>query len=87
MYLNLTHQKPWRWYIAVFIAACIAVVLAYPMANEEDIEIQKGYPVVYNQDLNKWEPQAIMQQKCEKGKMLATTGNIIMSYVYSNNYW
>ena len=58
--------------VAVFIIACIAVGLAYPMANDEDIEIQEGYPVVYNQELNNWEPHTIMQEKCDQGKMWLT---------------
>ena len=53
--------------VAIFLLSCIAVTFAYPMFSEEGVEIQEGYPVVYNQKLNKWVPQASVQQKCEQG--------------------
>lgn len=53
--------------IAVFVVACIAVALAYPHDNSE-VEIWPGYPVVYNQGLDKWEEQTSQtQQKCDEG--------------------
>ena len=51
--------------VAVFIIACIAVALAYPMDTNDEVEIRPGYPVVYNQGLNTWEAQ--IQQKCDEG--------------------
>ena len=54
---------------AVLVVACIAVAFAYPMTNEEEIEIQEGDPVFYDVNLNKWIPQASMQQECDTGKL------------------
>ena len=55
--------------VAVFVVTCIAVAFAYPMTNEEEIEIQEGDPVFYDVKLNKWVPQASMQQNCKTGKL------------------
>ena len=52
---------------AVFIVACIAVALALPY-DDSEVEIQPGYPVVYNQALDKWEEQTSqIQQECDEG--------------------
>ena len=53
--------------VAIFLLSCIAVTFAYPTFNEEGVEIQEGYPVVYDQKLNKWIPQASVQQQCTEG--------------------
>ena len=54
--------------VAVFALACIAVTFAYPTIRKEDkIQIQEGTPMVYNREMNKWQPQANVQETCDEG--------------------